>query len=225
MSSADRRQFPRVQFFNDNLDEVKVDWPDGEQTSLLDLSYKGMAIEKPSQSYSKGDSLDIHLDVYGKKVEFKVEVMWSSEKVIGVYLHELSPVAQKLMHKLLHDRLKGLNLRPIDKKFYSDQLDCDQWFQSSDGTNVFIWSAENSKDIQKLHVEYEGVLMEYFQGNIRWNWSKELEYYSTDDEDVGNEVNSVLHKHLFAMRLIGLLSHLPREDYDFKNVFEALKKE
>lgn len=224
MSSADRRQFPRVQFFSDSLDEVKVDWPEGEQTSLLDLSYKGMAIEKPSKEYSKGDKLNIHLDVYGKKVEFEVEVMWSSDKVLGVFLHELSPVAQKLMHKLLHDRLKGLNLRPIDKKFYSDQLDCDQWYQSSDGTNVFVWKASGDKGIQKLHVEYEGVLMEYFDGSIRWSWSKELDHYLGDDDN-SSEVNSVLHKHLFAMRLIGLLSHLPQEELDFKNVFEALKKE
>lgn len=224
MSSSDRRQFPRVQFFNDNIDDVKVDWPDGEQSSLLDLSYRGMAIEKPTKEYKKGDQLDINLDVYGKKIEFKVEVMWASPKIIGVYLHDLSPVAQKLMHKLLHDRLKGLNLRPIDKKFYSNQLDCDQWYQSSDGTNVFIWKKTDSKKVQKLHVEYENVLMEYFDSSVRWNWSQETDQF-IKGEDVGSDVNSILHKHLFAMRLIGLLSHLPQEEVDFTDVFEALKKE
>ena len=103
-------------------------------------------------------------------------------------------------------------------------MDCDQWYQSSDGTNVFVWKTSGSNDIQKLHVEYEGVLMEYFDGSIRWSWSKELDHYLGDDDNT-SEVNSVLHKHLFAMRLIGLLSHLPQEELDFKSVFEALKKE
>lgn len=225
MSSSDRRQFPRVQFFNDNLDEVKVEWPESDPTSLLDLSYKGMAIEKPTKQYSKGERLELTLDVYGKKIGFDVEVMWVSDKVLGVYLHELSPIAQKLMHRLLHDRLKGLNLRPIDKKFYSDQLDCSQWYQSSDGTNVFLWLKPDGKFVQKLHVDYEGVLMEFFEGSIRWSWSKELDQFNSPGEDSENAVNSVLHKHLFAMRLIGLLSHLPQDEVDFFQVFEALKKE
>ncbi len=166
LRKRDNRRFARVitASKSDSLQSVEslnLTWETGERLKIFDISYGGIACQKPTkQNVTSGDlkTLQIHF-ARQQDIIFPAEVVWVGEEFVGLNFEPLNVQARKALNDFLDTRLLGVGLRLIDKKYYSEGLTCQRWFQGTHGVNVYIWEEEDK--IKACEVEVEEYTVEF----------------------------------------------------------------
>ena len=166
-----RRRFQRVIIKGmegdlSSLLGAEMAWANGEKTGIYDISYGGLAAAKPKQvSLSIGASLVGEVELSGKApIRLTGEVAWFNDAIVGLSFAPLNIVARKTINDFLDDKMIGANLHLIHPQYYGPQMDCNYWFQSLRGVNLYIW-VRNQK-ILKARVEFDESWLNYESGKI-----------------------------------------------------------
>jgi hypothetical protein len=129
LKKNDNRQFARVKTMdqNDNLKSIEnlsLQWDPHHRLKVYDLSYGGLACSKPENiSIELGAYQNFQLHLPGHKTQSLVaQVVWMGQEVMGLQFSPLSIEARKSINGFLDPRLMGVDLRAIDRKYFSKDL-------------------------------------------------------------------------------------------------------
>lgn len=162
MEEADpRRKFPRIFLVGiPDLKELigaKVQWENAQRTEVLDMSYTGMAVVRPSGiEFEKGKRVQIQMLFSGlQNQNMQIELIRESEKLFGVQFCDLTKENIKIIDMFLSDKILGRNLRPVNSQFFHPNHGFDFWFHGPNNTNLYIWT--KGPEIKKAVFESGGL--------------------------------------------------------------------
>jgi hypothetical protein len=141
------------------IESLVMTWEDGQILKVFDVSYGGVACEVPKDEplqTSEVRAFRIQFP-WGLSYKFIAEVVWVTNKFIGLNFSPLSIESRQALNKFLDDKMLGLGLRLIDKKFYSEKMTCQYWYQGGFGVNMYLW--ENDGKIIRCELELEDFLV------------------------------------------------------------------
>lgn len=193
-----RRRFPRVQFGSNTgisaLPEAEVIWPDNEISRIFDLSYMGIAFEKPKREFDKNEKLKLDLRLGEKRLEgLEVKTVWSNEKAVGCEFEPLQASMRMDIDEFLDDPLIGTHLAPVDPQYFKSSNDFDYWFCGPKETHVFLWIKKEGEGVQRAYVQLDGQSLIYENGAFTSGGKVESlldeSYFPQEDEELPVEVD------------------------------------
>ncbi|NJL25302.1 MAG: PilZ domain-containing protein [Calothrix sp. SM1_5_4] len=146
MSSMEKRRFPRVRMRPTMAEAIawlggQVVWPNLETSEIVDLSYRGLAAQRPGLlSVSVQQNLEIEIRL-GDRPGFKTaaRVAWCNTEWVGVEFGAVSAEGHLVLSDFLDALVAGANLRQVDKGFVTGGQNFEFWFQGAGGVSLFIW--------------------------------------------------------------------------------------
>lgn len=123
----------------------------GRTFSVVDLSHTGVAIERVDISdatlpdSAKPELMVLHL---GMQDPFSVHVVHarSSERVVAFEFLDVTTDARLAVDRFLDPKMIGLNMRAIDRSFFSPGETFSLWFCGPRDTNFFLWMNDGKLD-------------------------------------------------------------------------------
>jgi PilZ domain len=168
--SNPRRSFPRIFLAGiHDLREItgaRVEWETAQRTDILDMSYSGMAVNRPSGiEFEKGRVIRAKILFAGQTgQEMEFELVRESEKIFGVHFVNLTKENVDAMDAFLSDKILGRSVRAVSPKFFNANHDFDQWLHGPNNTNIYIWM--NDHTIRKAVLELAGSALLYENGKF-----------------------------------------------------------
>lgn len=121
----------------------------GRNHLVVDLSHTGIAIERGS---AKADGVrDDELPASGvaetvtvtlgrlAPLKARVVMTRASDEVVAFEFSEVSTEARLAIDRFLDPKMIGLNMRPVDRAFFSAGETFSLWFSGPRDTNFFLW--------------------------------------------------------------------------------------
>lgn len=160
MQKTDQRRFIRVPVNRKLADlfsefAAVVTWPNQEESVVRDISFKGLAVVKPGLfELRPNEILELNVTL-GVESTFRaqVRVAWSNFEVVGLELLELPPEGHQAMGAYFEQKLRGRQLKPVERFHFAADQTFRYWFQGP-GTHVFIWLDQDAR-IQTVRVEMD----------------------------------------------------------------------
>jgi hypothetical protein len=158
----EQRRFPRVRI-EPALAEVfvglgaEVTWPNQETSTVLDLSYKGVAARRPGLfPVAIANKLRLELRL-GDLPNFatSVRVAWCNLDWVGMEFVALPAEGHFAMTEYMDYKLLGAGLKPVERAFFSSGAGFSHWFQGPSGTHVFVWMDDHGQ-MQKVQIDVAG---------------------------------------------------------------------
>lgn len=214
----------------DSVLGAQLSWPNHEVSQIFDLSYQGVAVAKPSLFEGKANEEIMVTFKLGDNEEFSATlmVMWISENAVGGELLNLTLAMREKIDDFLEDRLLGLHLRPVNKKYFAQKSDFSHWYHGPKDTNVFIWQ-ERSGQISKAEIELDGRVLIYSDGELLSGGGQE--YSLTDAIGSGSRVEQDLDLSVnlgrdapIVRRVMNILSQIEEQKGPLKDLIAALAK-
>ena len=168
--SDPRRNFPRIFLVGiHELREItgaRVEWENAQRTDILDMSYSGMAVTRPSGvNFEKGKCIRAKILFAGQPAqEMEFEFVRESEKLFGVAFVNLTKENVDAMDIFLSDKILGRNVRPVNPKFFNAKHDFHHWLHGPNNTNVYLWM--NDHKVRKAVIELAGSALLYEGGQL-----------------------------------------------------------
>lgn len=168
--SDPRRGFPRIFLVGmHDLREItgaRVEWESAQRTDILDMSYSGMAVTRPSGiEFEKGRVVRAKVLFAGMPAQdIEFELVRESEKLFGVHFVNLTKANVDAMDAFLSDKILGKSVRAVNAKFFNQNHDFDHWLHGPNNTNLYIWM--NDKEIRKAVLELSGSALLYEGGKF-----------------------------------------------------------
>ncbi|MGE0526265.1 MAG: PilZ domain-containing protein [Bdellovibrionales bacterium] len=170
-NADEQRRFPRVPLHRELSELLQVlgaqlTWPNLEVSRVLDLSYKGVAVERPGlYPLAAHAQLEVELKL-GAQSPFRVlaRIAWFSLDVVGLELRTLPAEGHLAMAEYLDVKLAGLGLKAVERAFFSPRHSFQHWFQRPGGLNVFVWREEGCQRINRVVVEWDEATVEFERG-------------------------------------------------------------
>ncbi len=217
-SYPDKRKFPRLLLAHRDEDykalhQVRVEWPTGEQTSVLDISYEGLAVTTGPIS-QVGEKLKLKLKIAAQTFPIEAEVVRSTEAITGFKILQTTPQARLKIDQYLKDQIIGQNMRRLSPDLLAGEYKADIWFHGPFDSNFFIWRGADAS-IRKSIVEYDGLTLTY-QNNV---------FEVTDSERIEGVEDKKSHglTSEWFDRVFRLISQVPDPKKEIKPLFELLK--
>ncbi len=166
--SDPRRRFQRI--FLVGIHELKeligarVQWENAQRTDILDMSYTGLSVVRPSGiEFEKGKRLKVQLLFSGFEAQnVEVILIRESEKIFGVQFSDLTKANIDVLDQFLSDKLLGRSLRTVNPKFFNPRHDFDHWLHGPNHTNLYIW--QDGQKIRKAVLEFGGQALTFENG-------------------------------------------------------------
>jgi len=168
----ERRRFERVAL---NLDwgkakpilGAKIMWPNGESGEVLDMSYQGLAGMRPALYEIKvSQKVQVHMDLPGEQSANLVgRVVWFNDTMVGLEFSPLDLDTRALIDEFLEDRLVGLHLRSIDRRYFKEGESFSHWYHGPKETNIYLWISVKG-DLERAIIEMEGQSLVYENGEL-----------------------------------------------------------
>lgn len=116
----------------------------GRTFGVVDLSHTGVAIERVEMPDAelpdpmKPESMELHV---GMQEPFQVQVVHarSSERVVAFEFLDVTTDGRLAIDRFLDPKMIGLNMRAIDRSFFSPGETFSLWFCGPRDTNFFLW--------------------------------------------------------------------------------------
>jgi hypothetical protein len=168
--SDPRRNFPRIFLVGmHDLREItgaRVEWENAQRTDILDMSYSGMAVSRPSGiEFEKGRIIRAKILFAGLPTqEMEFELIRETEKLFGVHFVNLTKENVDTMDAFLSDKILGKSVRAVNPKFFNENHDFDHWLHGPNNTNIYIWM--NDHAIRKTVLELAGSALLYENGQF-----------------------------------------------------------
>ncbi len=169
-SSIDQRRYARVPIHK-KLAELSqefgasVTWPNLEESPIRDLSYKGFAVTRPGLFQPReNEVLELAINL-GLVVSFRaqVRVVWTNFEAIGLEVLELPPEGHQAMGLFLEQKLKGRQLKPVERFHFDSKQTFRYWYQG-DGIHVFVWM-DSGGNIQTIRIERDDRTTSFERGS------------------------------------------------------------
>lgn len=150
MTTANRRRYARVNLgpwltAGLPLFGAQVTWPNLETSDIRDLSYKGVAVQRPGLfpvAVHHTVSLQLQFGVL-KGFAASAQVAWCTQDMVGLEVVTLSAEGHAILAEYLGARLVGARLRSVAHSFFARDQDFQFWFQDMTGVAVFVWTGDD----------------------------------------------------------------------------------
>lgn len=212
--TSDQRKFVRIITNNSQgqiepIEKLTLHWDSGEIVPIYDISYGGVACQLPQKEDLQINDFKAFTIVFpaGTKEKFIAKIVWKNKTLLGLNFESLSLKARMELNQFLDNKILGVSLRLIDKKYYSQAMTCQYWYQGHYGVNIYLW--ENEGKIVKGEVEFDNSIVSINKDSIEWSRSLE----ALEDQD--------LKKDLLVKKSIDILSQVAVNE---SNVQEFLKQ-
>ncbi len=165
------RRFPRVHLAKAASEVTpvlgaQVVWPNLETSQVLDLSYKGFAVNRPGL-FACTLQMPVELGVQlGQNHAFAVRarVVWISLDRVGLEVPALDAKAHLAMGAFLDAQLIGAGLKLVPRTFVSGKETFHSWFQGPANTNVFVWTSVDQR-VERVSVSLDGAVVDFQRGH------------------------------------------------------------
>lgn len=112
------------------------------QFKVYDISFLGLAFDR-AEEISEGDELVVFLKLAeAAPFEINAQVVRSTEDKVAVQLIDLSGASHLAIDRFLKDKLVGIQMHLVTKKFYNPNESFDYWFHGPRSTNLLLWSPQ-----------------------------------------------------------------------------------
>ncbi len=118
---------------------------------VLDLSHTGLALQREDigdhelPDVTKTEPMTIALGLLAP-VPVQVTLVRHSERVLAFEFSNMSTDGRLAIDKFLDPKMIGLNMRPVDKAFFSPGETFSLWFCGPRDTNFFLWMTSGKVD-------------------------------------------------------------------------------
>ncbi len=223
--SQSRRRFPRLQLKSElgaaqRILEATVIVSGQERLAVFDLSYQGAAVQLSQASFTEGQQFELHLQL-GQSQAFPIlaRIAWKKEKIMGIEFINLKLEDRLALDEFLEDQLIGSHLYPINASHFSKDADFQYWYHGPKGTNVFLWTKGNDKnlEIEKAMVEFDGQLLIFEAGQLRSEGK--IDETSRDEEGLQIVLDASMP---IVQRFVKVLSQIKAQEKPLSDLFDRL---
>jgi hypothetical protein len=160
------RRFPRATvkpFLKEVVTQLsaKLVWPNLEQSEVIDVAYKGLAVRRPGLFVTDRQQVvkvDVLFGAFGFQADAKV--VWLNLELVGLQFDALPAEGHRAMMEYVDAKLIGQTLRQVGSFFVAKQENFNLWLQGAGGVNVFVW-LNAQKLIARVDVEIEGQVVRF----------------------------------------------------------------
>lgn len=170
MTYQDKRRFTRVQILKNLAGLVpelhaQVCWPNHEISSVMDLSYKGMAVRRPGVfPIGAQQKVVVGVELGGcPSFQADVRIAWCNMDWVGLEFSVLPPEGHQAMTDFLDAKLVGSSLKPVERAFIDKHEKFQYWYQGLKQTHVFLWT-NSANEVEKVVVDMAGTAVELSKG-------------------------------------------------------------
>lgn len=123
----------------------------GRSFPVLDLSHTGLAVLREDISdndlpdVSKTEPMTVALGLL-PPVAVNVALVRHSERVLAFEFSNMTTEGRLAIDKFLDPKMIGLNMRPVDRAFFSPAETFSLWFCGPRDTNFFLWMSGGKVD-------------------------------------------------------------------------------
>jgi len=232
---GNRRRFPRVNLQN-QMDQAKiivgakVDWLDQCESEVFDISYKGVAVNRPQGlSLRAGDTTDLKL-ILGKlePCTLKAKVVWFNDHVVGLEFLDIDHVTRMIIDEFLEDKIIGAHMVPVSPQYFSEQVDFQYWYHGPNNTNVFLWESGDNQ-LTRAMVSFDDQAMIFEEGAFHragseMDWDVQASYSTETLPSQENEdLLVILEKDSpLVQRSIEILTQLKDQSKSINNLLKKM---
>lgn len=123
----------------------------GKSFPVLDLSHTGLAVQREDVAdhelpdVSKTEPMTVALGLLAP-VAVQVGLVRHSERVLAFEFSNMSTEGRLAIDKFLDPKMIGLNMRPVDRAFFSPGETFSLWYCGPRDTNFFLWMSGGKVD-------------------------------------------------------------------------------
>lgn len=123
----------------------------GRSFPVLDLSHTGLALQRDEipdhelPDITKTESMSIALGLLNP-VAVQVVLVRHSERVLAFEFSNVSTEGRLAIDRFLDPKMIGLNMRPVDRAFFSPGETFSLWYCGPRDTNFFLWMSGGKVD-------------------------------------------------------------------------------
>lgn len=220
-NQQEKRRYQRLSIHDPALIPVELHWEGGETLAVFDLSHKGAAVAEPNAEAQQGDLLDVDMQVGPDKIgPLTVRVAWKKKGVWGLEFHRITGSARLTLNSFLEHKLIGANLKAVDRRYFSPDLDCQHWFHGPSETDLFLWMMSNGESewIARAIFELPELRVIYNKGS----WTRE-EKRAREFDDELTPLPARQPTQPLRERLIDLLTQLTVTVSGVRELIDKLK--
>lgn len=173
MSQMQRRRFSRIYLDSSTtVAGAQVIWPSKERTFVVDISYRGAALQKPqTEKFTNKQKFEIEIDLKREgALKVDAHVAWENPDILGVEFSLIKGDGPRVLEKFLSNKLIGSHLFEIAPNLYKDQLDCQFWYHGPSEVDVTIWvlnpSEAQGSPVRKTEIQMNDDLVLVQDGQV-----------------------------------------------------------
>lgn len=123
----------------------------GRSFPVLDLSHTGLALQREEiadhelPDVTKTEPMSVTLGLFNP-VAVQVALVRHSERVLAFEFSNMSTEGRLAIDKFLDPKMIGLNMRPVDRAFFSPGETFSIWYCGPRDTNFFLWMSGGKVD-------------------------------------------------------------------------------
>lgn len=179
------KKIPRFLLAHDDLsqmviEEARVMWPDGTQSSICDIGAGGISVLPVSlpQRVKLGDYFELKFRFYHQEPQIlKVRLVRMTSKVWG-FRYEHSVMDGRLkVEQVVRDTMVIRYARPMLTSSLPSEWQPSVWVHAPFDTNILLWRSSGGA-LEKWVIEYDNLILSYDQKE----WTLTRSSASAEDE-------------------------------------------